>query len=142
MGIVTGVTKELEVPDEPEAKVVIKRLSWIQLQASREAGLAALAKQAAMLTAGGARDAVREARAALTPEEMAKKVADAQADTMGSHDTMTLLRHGIKSWTYSEKVDPDVLDEKTATWIAKEILAFSEPSEGDVGKALSRSIAS
>jgi len=130
VGLVTNITKKVDIPGEPES-AEIRKLSHTQLKA------AAKARQSEgvdfMRQLGG------ELMKAMqdSDTEKVKKLQNAQEADISNYDRDTLLREGIVSWTYD--VPPraingsgvtdgiDQLDEPTAKFLAEEIFKFSRP---------------
>lgn len=124
MATVTGKTKRIDAPDG-SGWIEIKALGWLVLDNARTKRLHQI-----MEMAKGLKD--------LT---LPTSAAPAKADAIASYDRLYLLNHGLTSWSYGDTVDVEELDEPTADWAAREILAYSVPGETEVGKASSRSIA-
>jgi hypothetical protein len=55
----------------------------------------------------------------------------AQRDPLVTHDIMTLLEHGILTWTVDEEPSPAAFEElepELAEWLAREILRLTKPA--------------
>jgi hypothetical protein len=137
VGLVTGVTKTIDIPGE-DAQVVIKRLNHTQLKD------AARARQREgidyMKEMGG--ELIRAMRSedkddAEKTAKRLKDLQDRQESDVSNYDRTQLLKYGIVSWSYpippyQETKDGitagiDELDEPTAKFIAQEIFEFSRP---------------
>jgi hypothetical protein len=135
MGLVTNITKTVNIPGE-DANVVIRKLSHVQLK------LAAKARQSEGV--GFMRELGAELMKALREErpDDVKKLQDAQEADIHNYDRSSLLRYGVLTWDY--EVPPiapepmkegerrgvdglDELDEPTARFLGEEIFAFSRP---------------
>lgn len=117
MAIVTNVTKRVEIPHEPDQWMEIKKLSWRQLEATKDAQTNALL--ARMKSLGG--DMVKALQGA---------VEDQKQKPGTQHDRGGVLNCGIVAWSYDVPVTPanvDALDEETAAWAVEEILALNAP---------------
>ena len=130
MGIVSKLTRRLDVPNEPGAWIEIRQLSWITLDKSRKVRLKELAELSGSFATGLNKMDSAE-------REAAKKVA--AADPLAPHDMAILLKHGITSWSYGDPVTTDDLDERTAEWAAREILSYSVPTEAEKKTSASNS---
>jgi hypothetical protein len=124
MGTVTGKTTRLNVPGE-DAWIEIRALGWLTLDTARTKRLHQIVEMAKTL------------------KDVTLPVSSAPAapDPLMSYDRLYLLESGITAWSYSDTVDVEQLDDPTAQWAAREILAYSVPGETEVGKASSRSTA-
>jgi hypothetical protein len=122
MGVVTGKTQRLDAPDG-SGWIQISALGWLDLDTARTKRLNELAqtmksfKDLALPSAG----------------------EGAKPDPLMMYDRRYLLLHGITEWSYGDPIDVEALDQPTAEWAAREILAFSVPGETEMGKASSRS---
>lgn len=128
MALVTDKTKRVEAPDG-SGWLDIKALGWLVLDNARTKRLHQLTELMRSL------------------KDLTLPSGPAQApDPLTAYDKRYLLVHGIADWSYPKndtgKIDPEdveQLDEPTADWAAREILAYSVPGETEVGKALSLS---
>lgn len=121
MGLVRGQIKQLEIPDEPGQWVVIKKLPWGLLDAAREVRTKTVIEKA--------RSMGPEIMASLRGAEERGDVQEALADETNEFDTGFLLRHAVESWSYADAPLPDAtedLEEATAAWLKKEIVAFNK----------------
>lgn len=123
MGTVTGKTMRLDVPDG-SGWLEIKALGWLVLDNAKTKRLHQLADMAKSL-----KDLTLPTNARSTEP----------VDSLVSYDKLYLLAHGITAWSYGDTIDVEELDDPTADWAAREILAFSVPGVSEVGKASSRS---
>lgn len=130
MARVTGITKRLDVPNEPGQWIEIRMLSWLKLEEAKKARLATIAEQARTFSGIDLTTAAANA----SQEDLA-----AAQDRVASYDRMTLLREGLMAWSYTGDVDPADLDEPTAEWAARAILDLSLPDESDTKGPSSRS---
>jgi hypothetical protein len=119
MGIVSKISKRIEVPEEPGQWIEIRMLSWLTLDKARKERMKELM---------GMRDLFVLLKD-VTANGAAESVKAAEQDPLQSFDQLTLLRSGIVSWSYGEGVAPEELEEKTAKWAALEILVFTLPDE-------------
>lgn len=124
MGLVTGITRRVEVPNEPDAWMKLAMLSAVQLDIARQARFVALAKQ------------LKALEGVTLPSS-----AQAVTDPLTSYDRQLLLKMGVLAWSYGDTVDPDNLDERTAEWAAREVLRLAVPEQDEVFTRPSLSIA-
>ena len=126
MGVLTGYTKRVEIPHEPGQWVEIRQLSKRQKEKAADVKTdIALGKAKAM-----------------GPELMAtiqnaQPSAIVREPTVDAYDWATVLTFGIAAWSYAESVtveNIEALDETTADWAFKTILAFSGPPSEDERK--------
>lgn len=132
MGLTTNVTQRVEIPHEPGEWMEFKKLSRRQLEdAERTRRLESYEELRVMggelyeALVRGNREQVMQ-QAGVDEAE----VAAAQRDPLTRYDTFTLLRHGIKAWSYDATLSDAAraeLDDETAEWAAREILKFSRP---------------
>ncbi len=116
--ITSGVTKDIEVPGEPGVKITIRMLSHGALKKARDIRLGELTAMVGNLDLGALKDQTTSAEVK----------AAAEADPLNGLDVTTILRKGIRAWTYDEKVNSDnvdELDEDSAIHIATEIVKLS-----------------
>lgn len=117
MAIITNITRQVEIPHEPGEHMTFRRLSWRQLeQASDKASESALTRIKAM---GG--DLLKAIQGA---------AGEQAQDPAATYDRATILNMGIVAWSYDDPVTPeniDLLDEETAAWAFREILALNAP---------------
>lgn len=117
------ITTRREIPHEPGEWMVFQLLSWRALQEARDTRQAA-----ALKSISGVADVVRELQSARTSVE----VQAAEVDPLTEFDRGTLLRKGIKAWSYPPEPTQqtiDELDEQTAVWAAREILSLHTRTE-------------
>lgn len=129
MGIVTGINKRLDIPHEPGEWMMIRKLSWRQLQTASDARTASVMQTVKAM--GG--EVLRELQGARERED----VQTAAADPLTGYDLGDLLRAGIEAWSYSMSVNResiDALDDETARWAGRAILDFNAPRQGDERK--------
>jgi hypothetical protein len=129
MALVTNITKTVEIPGE-DVQVVIRKLSHKQLRQAQKA------RQSEGV--GFMREMGGELLKALKDEDTSaandkiKKLQDMQEADVTNYDRDSLLKFGIVSWTYEEKLgknneSTDNLDEPSAKFLAEEIFQFSRP---------------
>lgn len=109
-------TERREIPHETDQWMVFKLLSWKALDDARTAR-----QIGALRSLSGVADVVRELQTARTNGE----VVAAESDPTNDYDRSSLLKAGIKAWSYDAPVTPENiadLDEATAEWAAKEIV--------------------
>lgn len=117
MAIITNITRRAPVPHEPGEWLDIKRLSWRQLEHADSVQQDKLLPQ--MKKMGG--DLIGALR------DVGKKQ---EQDPVAKYDRGTVLEAGIAGWSYDAQVNKeniDALDEATADWAFREILALNEP---------------
>ena len=122
MALVTGLTKKLDIPGEDGQWITIRQLSWRQ----RERASEARTDQVMGRLKSMGPDILRELQGAQARPD----VQAATADPLTAYDKALVLQFGITAWSYGDKVKPDdidELDEATADWAAREIIAFSSP---------------
>ena len=150
MALTKGITRKVEIPHEEGAWLELRQLNYRQLAEARRVKLDELfvvMKGTKDIALPGETEEMRELkkRAQTDPAaaaELERREAKAKEDALlGGYDIGVLLRHGIVAWSYGETVTPDELDERTAQWAAREIVALSVPDEAAVGKASSPSTA-
>ncbi len=118
MALVTGITKQVEIPHEKDEWMVFQKLSGTQLEKAKEAAMDAMMGR--MKKLGG--DVLKALR------DLDAKHEQQPSETQ--YDRTTVLRAGIAKWSYDAKVNPDnidALDEETAAWAFKEILSLNKP---------------
>ena len=121
MGLVTGVTKQVEIPHEPNEWMVLRKLSWKQLEAASDVKTAAQLEQ--MKRLGG--DLI---------SAMQKAAGDRQQAPGDAYDRAVVLAGGIVQWSYEPAVSGETiyqLDEETAAWAFREILGLNAPRTDD-----------
>lgn len=137
MGLVTNVTKKVDIPNEPES-AVIRKLSHKQL---KEASRARQSEGVGFMKEIGG-----ELLKALREEDTGKikRLQEVQEADINTYDRDTLLRLGVVSWTYP--IPPiaisengvgnglDELDEPTAKFLAEQIFEFSRPETKNEAK--------
>lgn len=128
MAIVTGYTKRLDIPHEPGQWMTIRQLS------KRQRERAADARTDAVLTRvkGMGLELLREFQGQARPDVQA-----AMADGANAYDWVTVLQYGLEAWSYEAPLtieNIENLDEATADWAFREVLAFSGPLTEDERK--------
>ena len=125
MALTKGVTRKVEIPHEEGAWLELRQLNYRQLAEARRVKL----------------DDLFTVMRGLKDIALPQQDGQAVADPLAGYDVGVLLRYGIVAWSYGETVTPDELDDRTAQWAAREIVAMAVPDEAAVGKASSRSTA-
>lgn len=135
-----GITDKRDIPHEPGEWIEIRKLSWKQLDGSRDA------RQASVF--GNVKAMGAEVMGALpqrcrrcgedkhkgqcpAPEDRADASA---ADPTNDYDQGSMLHAGIVAWSYEEppsQANIDTLDEVTAAWVFAEIVAYNTVPKGD-----------
>ena len=138
MPLTAQIIKRLEVPHEPGAWIEIRMLSWLRLDEARRKRIDAIANSSRSISGPELQELVKAAR------EAAKEKAVGQPpDRLVNYDMVTLFRGGIMAWSYGD-YSPELaeeLDEKTAGWLAHEILDLALPTETHTKNDLSLSTA-
>jgi len=122
MSIVTGLTKRVEIPHEEGQWMIFRQLSWREREKASEARTDAVMAR----VKGMGVDLMREIRG----NEDRPEVQAVLADPSMSYDKALVLQFGIVDWSYDGKPTPgaiDSLDDVTAEWAFREIIAFSSP---------------
>lgn len=134
------ITKVVALPSDPAVSVTIRKLSALQIRAAQTAMRIESARN--LKDMGGAEFAA--AMKALRADEPAVEAATTR-DALDSHDLLTVLLSGVRSWTAPEPVTAETLaDLDDAEWLARQILDMSVPparSEADEKNAGSASSA-
>ena len=125
MALTKGVTRKVEIPHEPDQWVQLRMLTYRQLAEARWVKL----------------DDLFTVMRGLKDIALPQQDGQAVVDPLAGYDIGVLLRYGIVAWSYGETVTPDELDDRTAQWAAREIVALAVPDEAAVGKASSPSTA-
>jgi hypothetical protein len=122
MGLVTNITKLINIPGEEET-AVIRKLSHMQLKT------AARVRQSEGV--GFMREMGGELLKALKDADVdkVKKIQEAQEANADNYDRDALLKSGIVSWSYKADLPngTDLLDEPTAKFLAEAVFEFSRP---------------
>lgn len=119
-------TKRLDIPHEPGEYIEIRMLSARKREEAHDAKM-----QSIIRALSGGADLFKSAMESGPDEPKAEK-DPSEKDPLTSFDKWMILRAGIVSWSYNAKVRPDTiddLDEETADWAAREILAFGAQTE-------------
>ena len=120
--LVIGKQKVIDIPHEPDTQVTIKALSWKKL---KDAQRAQQTEGIEFMRAVGA-ELLQALRAG--DADKVKSIEEAQEANISSYDRSTLLNKGLVSWSYESELTPESieeLDEKTASYLAEVIFAFS-----------------
>lgn len=120
------ITKVVEMPGAPEHTVTIRKLAPKHLSAAAKASQ--LESIAAFKEIGGAAF-VKELQSMGGDEAVSRARSK---DPLIGYDRLTLLEHGIKSWTFEEPLSreffEDNLDDDTLTTLAREVLQLAKPA--------------
>ena len=119
MAIVSGVTKRMPIPHEPDEWMELKRLSWRQKELAAEIQSDAMLKRLKQM--GG--DLVKALQAVGKKQEQ---------DPVTKYDQGTVLKAGIVKWSYDAEINDEnieALDEETANWAMREILSMNKTEE-------------
>lgn len=115
MALVSGKAKRYSIPNEPDAWMELRQLSWVELEKASDANQTkALAR---VKTLGP------EVLEALSGGSAAK---NANSDPAAAYDRATLLELGVAAWSYDEPVSAETLsrlDGETSAWAARTIVA-------------------
>lgn len=120
------VTSTVTTPSGVE--VVIRKLSWLQRQEAQKAMQRQSRKDIQEL--GGVEE-FKKLFAAETSEPAPAAEPSGPPDPLLTHDPLTVLVNGVKSWAVPEPVNKATLadlDEADAEFLARSILALSQPS--------------
>ena len=117
------LTDQVGVPHEPGEWMKFRPLSWLDMQAARDARLTRALQRASGL--------LPEALEVLRDETVQEEGASVE-----QLDQAVILRSGIAEWSYGEPVSPETigrLDERTAEWAYEEIVRRNviERAEGE-----------
>jgi len=119
MPIVSGITKRIEHPFEAGVSATIRQLSWRQREEASEEQM----NRAMTRVKNIGPELLREFQR--TGEQV-----NPDADPATTYDRGTVIQAGLVSWSYEDEVTPeniDGLDQATADWLFREIIAFSGP---------------
>ena len=131
-----GMTDKLDIPDEPDAWIEVRRLSWRHLADARKARqLEVFATVRAMgsdvlnsLPGRCSKGCGEEKHDGACPP-VAERADQAAVDPVNEFDIETLLVNAIVGWSYDEPVSKatinDSLSEPTAKWLAGEIVRLN-----------------
>ena len=123
---------EVSPPWEPEATFGLRLLAWPERD---EAQLAKTRKSFAMME-GVSADVI----GALPQRDTdpVERVTQASDDPLDDYDLGTLLKHGLVTWSYERDLSEQtkaLLDDRTAKWLGREIVALNSWSEEEVGNS-------
>tara|TARA_R110000824_G_scaffold1386_10_gene7088 strand:+ start:2294 stop:2719 length:426 start_codon:yes stop_codon:yes gene_type:complete len=135
MGLVTGITKAVELPD---GEAIIRKLNHKKLkEASRRQQMEGI---------GFMREIGPELMKALRSEDAAgvDRIQRTQEAALSNYDRDSLLQMGVVSWTYDPPITDsnrveilNDLDEPTAILLSESIFRFSRPeTEQEAGEEL------
>lgn len=122
-------TNTVQLPSDPSVAVTIRRLSWLQRQDARKVSQQKSAKDIAAMGA----DVLAYFKAVEEEERKRKEAAGeaaapAPVDPLATHDMLTVLVCGVKSWTADEPVNAQTvadLEEDDAEFLARQILGMT-----------------
>lgn len=131
MAIVTGVTKRVPIPHEPDEWMDFRLLSGKQLRHAREVRQIAVQRLSSAM-GSDFREMLTDLREQLKAEEAAKAAAEVEpteeeliTEELNQYDIETILKLGIVNWSYAATVNADTigeLDEETSDWAARELV--------------------
>lgn len=142
-----GITERRDVPNEPGEWFEIRKLSWHELKQAREARSAAV--MGTVRSMGGEVMAALPRRCKSCGEE--KHAGDcpppgdredaSAADPTNPYDQEVILYAGIASWSYQPALNKENrtklingIDEPTADWLFREIVAYNTIPKGEAAK--------
>ena len=121
MGLIDDTAEAIRIPHEPDETMEIRGLAWFVLdQAEDQASANRLARIPPEVLLGQAEDERKS--------DEQRKATTTIREPLDRYDWFTVLRHGIKKWSYPLKKTADtvkMLDHKTARWAVQEILSRS-----------------
>ncbi len=120
------ITQAHPLPSDPTVIVTIRKLSWLQRQDAK--------KQSSRASVATLKDMGPEMVAHFTAAEKAAEAVPVTVDPLATHDMLTVLICGVKSWTVPEAVNKDTLSDlepDDAEFLARAILTLSLPAEAD-----------
>ena len=129
MGLVTNITKLVDIPGEDE-NAVIRKLSHTQLKTASKVrqseGVGFMREMGGELL-----KALRDA-----DTDKVKKIQEAQEANADNYDRDSLLKMGILSWSYKVELPggTDFLEEKTAKFLANAVFEYSRPDNEEETK--------
>ena len=132
MGLVIGITRSIDLPDDEGESAVIRKLSH------RKLSDAATKQQSQGI--GFMRELGAELMSALRNEDADKldRIQKTQEASLSNYHRDTLLEKGVVSWTLTPGIGDTnrtevlgELDEPTAAFLAQEIFEFSRPETED-----------
>ena len=138
--LVDRIVKKIPIPHEPEAWLVIRKLNHRRLREAAEERARRGVESAKQ--AGAELIKVYQEQKNADRDEAETPAVDTTAVPFEAYDRDVVLKAGIKDWSYTDQVSPatvDDLDEVTAAWAHREIVAFAlgRESETDRGNATS-----
>lgn len=123
------ITDTVPLPSDPSVAVTVRKLSWLQRQdAQRESQKRS---RQDIRDVGGIEEFKKLLSAVQSDEAEAPAAAPAEPDLLATHDLLTVLVCGVKSWSVAEPVNKDTLsdlDSEDAEFLARRILKMSVPS--------------
>lgn len=119
MALVSGITKRVDIPHEPDEWMEFRKLSWRQMELANEIAMEDSLKRVKSL--GG--DMLKALRESATQQNQPEGQ---------QYDRAAVLQAGIVRWSYDAEVtneNIDLLDEETAVWAFGEILELNAPRD-------------
>ena len=119
MALISNLAVRRDIPHEPGEWIEFRPLGWLDLERARTAQTSRVLRNA--------REMGAEVFSSLTDRE---RPAETAADPLAGYDRWELLSASIAGWSYADRLNKDAiarLDEQTALWAAREVLALSEP---------------
>lgn len=120
-------TITVDLPFDPPHHVVVQKLAGRHLEKARSAFLTQL--MLGVQERGGAA-VQKELMELFADRSAAKQVEQVKSDPLNGFDKYSLVRYGVKAWSYPEPVTPEAiedLDEDAVDFLAAEILKLSKP---------------
>ncbi len=122
-------TQVVNLPSDPSVAVTIRRLSWLQRQDARKVSQQTSAKDIASMGA----DVLAYFRTMEEAEQQRKvaageAIAPAPVDPLATHDMLTVLVCGVKSWSVEVPVSKETLadlEADDAEFLARQILGMT-----------------
>jgi predicted component of type VI protein secretion system len=124
--LVRNVTATRDIPGELGQTMTFRQLGWRQLAEAEEAR-SATALRSVKNMGPEVFASLQSVDRTRNDQEAAKQGA---ADPLAKYDQATVLRYGIASWTYPDKLNADSIDSldvNTAKWAATEIVNLGMP---------------
>jgi hypothetical protein len=118
----------IPIPFDPPHTVTLQKLTGRQLARAGEESL--VEAQAYVARMGGAE--FRKQLAEVGDGDAVKEaVAKAQADPMSGYHKPTLIKHGLKAWSYDRAIDDaaiEDLDDDALEFLSREVLKLTKPA--------------
>lgn len=120
--------KTIPIPFDAPHEVTIQKLAGRHLEKAAQEHQ--IETQSYVARMGGA-EYRKQLNAVGDSEEVAKQVAALQADPMFGYHRPTLIKFGVKAWTYDELITDatiEDLDDQALEFFSREVLKLSKPS--------------